>query len=84
MSDSENQAKYNKNGFKSQPLKVLKIGKVDLGEWDGKKALVRWLASPVNPVDLYIIRGQYGQYKPKLPAIAGVEGVGIVEKVEFN
>jgi NADPH:quinone reductase-like Zn-dependent oxidoreductase len=62
-------------------IKVLHIEQMELGEWDGKSALVRWLASPVNPVDLYIIRGQYGGYKPKLPAIAGVEAVGIVEKV---
>jgi NADPH2:quinone reductase len=39
--------------------------------------LVRMIASPVNPSDLLYIRGQYG-LKPKLPAIPGFEGVGIV------
>jgi NADPH:quinone reductase-like Zn-dependent oxidoreductase len=35
------------------------------------------IASPVNPSDLLYISGQYG-LKPKLPAIPGFEGVGIV------
>jgi len=39
---------------------------------------VRMLASPINPSDLLLIRGQYGR-KPPLPATPGYEGVGIVE-----
>jgi NADPH:quinone reductase-like Zn-dependent oxidoreductase len=36
------------------------------------------LASPVNPSDLLVVRGQYGRL-PELPATPGFEGVGVVE-----
>jgi len=36
------------------------------------------LASPVNPSDVLMIRGQYGR-QPPLPATPGFEGVGVVE-----
>jgi NADPH:quinone reductase-like Zn-dependent oxidoreductase len=36
------------------------------------------LASPINPSDLLMVRGQYGR-QPKLPATPGFEGVGVVE-----
>ena len=39
---------------------------------------VRMLASPINPSDLLMVRGQYGR-QPPLPATPGFEGVGIVE-----
>jgi NADPH:quinone reductase-like Zn-dependent oxidoreductase len=39
---------------------------------------VRMLASPINPSDLLMVRGQYGR-QPKLPATPGFEGVGVVE-----
>lgn len=42
------------------------------------QVLIRTLLSPIHNHDLWTIRGQYG-YKPKLPAIAGTEAVGIVE-----
>lgn len=42
--------------------------------------LIRWLASPVDPLDINIIEGKY-VYKSKLPAIGGSEAVGIVEQV---
>jgi NADPH:quinone reductase-like Zn-dependent oxidoreductase len=42
------------------------------------QVLVRMLASPVNPSDLLMVQGKYGR-QPKLPAIPGFEGVGIVE-----
>jgi NADPH:quinone reductase-like Zn-dependent oxidoreductase len=37
------------------------------------------LASPINPSDLFMVRGQYG-YQPRLPCTPGFEGVGIVEE----
>jgi NADPH:quinone reductase-like Zn-dependent oxidoreductase len=39
---------------------------------------VRMLASPLNPSDLSVVRGQYGRL-PELPATPGFEGVGVVE-----
>lgn len=39
---------------------------------------VRMLASPINPSDLFMVRGQYG-YLPPLPCVPGFEGVGVVE-----
>jgi NADPH:quinone reductase-like Zn-dependent oxidoreductase len=42
------------------------------------EVLVRMLASPLNPSDLLYPEGKYG-LKPRLPAIPGFEGVGVVE-----
>jgi len=42
------------------------------------EVLVRMIASPINPSDLLMVRGQYGR-QPPLPATPGFEGVGIVE-----
>jgi NADPH:quinone reductase len=39
---------------------------------------VRMLASPINPSDLLMIRGEYGRQNP-LPMTPGFEGVGVVE-----
>ena len=39
---------------------------------------VRMIASPINPSDLLMVRGEYGR-QPPLPATPGFEGVGIVE-----
>ncbi|KAH7720047.1 oxidoreductasezinc-binding dehydrogenase family protein [Aphelenchoides avenae] len=44
------------------------------------EVLVRWLAAPVNPADLAQIAGAYG-IRPSLPAVPGIEGCGVVEKV---
>jgi NADPH2:quinone reductase len=38
---------------------------------------VRMLASPINPSDLFMVRGVYGK-QPPLPCTPGFEGVGIV------
>jgi NADPH:quinone reductase-like Zn-dependent oxidoreductase len=38
------------------------------------------IASPINPSDLLVVRGQYGVL-PSLPATPGFEGVGIVDAV---
>uniref|UniRef100_T1JCA9 Enoyl-[acyl-carrier-protein] reductase, mitochondrial n=1 Tax=Strigamia maritima TaxID=126957 RepID=T1JCA9_STRMM len=45
--------------------------------------LVQMLAAPINPADINTIQGVYG-IKPKLPAFAGMEGVGKVIKVGSN
>jgi NADPH2:quinone reductase len=40
---------------------------------------VRMLASPINPSDLFMVRGVYGK-QPPLPCTPGFEGVGVVEE----
>ncbi|GMS93469.1 hypothetical protein PENTCL1PPCAC_15644 [Pristionchus entomophagus] len=44
------------------------------------RILIRWLASPINPLDINKIQGVY-IFQPELPVIAGTEGVGRVVKV---
>jgi trans-2-enoyl-CoA reductase len=46
----------------------------------GGELLVEMLASPVNPADLNIIEGKYGEL-PEVPAVIGNEGVGRVVAV---
>ncbi|MGE4427269.1 MAG: 2-enoyl thioester reductase domain-containing protein [Solirubrobacteraceae bacterium] len=48
-----------------------------LGPGDVELALV---ASPIDPADLLLLRGQYA-YRPPLPAIGGLEGVARVRRV---
>ncbi len=42
------------------------------------QVLVRMTARPINPSDLYMIRGHYG-FLPALPAVPGLEGCGVIE-----
>lgn len=44
------------------------------------EVLVRMLAAPINPADLNVIEGTYGEL-PLLPCVIGNEGVGVVERV---
>jgi trans-2-enoyl-CoA reductase len=44
------------------------------------EVLVRMLAAPINPADLNVIEGTYGEL-PALPCTIGNEGVGVVERV---
>ena len=44
------------------------------------QVLVRMAARPINPSDLYMVRGRYG-YLPTLPAVPGLEGCGVIEAV---
>ncbi|GMS95389.1 hypothetical protein PENTCL1PPCAC_17564 [Pristionchus entomophagus] len=70
--------KYSKFG---DPREVTELVKdrisTDLGSYE---VLVRWLASPINPLDINKIQGVY-MLKPSLPAIAGSEAVGRVVKI---
>lgn len=43
------------------------------------EVLVKMYAAPINPVDLMYHRGLYG-FKPRVPAVPGFEGSGIVLK----
>jgi trans-2-enoyl-CoA reductase len=45
------------------------------------QVLVRMEAAPVNPADFDVIAGVYGKLPAKLPAVAGNEGVGVVEEL---
>ena len=60
------------------PSQVLQLQDVPVPEPGPGQVRVRMLASPINPSDLMVIRGQYGRL-PHLPATPGFEGVGIVD-----
>ncbi|MCC7422788.1 MAG: zinc-dependent alcohol dehydrogenase family protein [Planctomycetaceae bacterium] len=62
-----------------EPARVLSIGEVEPRRPGRGEVRIRMLASPINPSDLMTVRGVYGQ-RPKLPAVPGYEGVGIVEE----
>src|SRR5262245_45680029 len=61
-----------------EPREVLAVRDVPLPEPGAGQVRVRMIASPVNPSDLLVVRGEYGRL-PKLPATPGFEGVGVVE-----
>lgn len=63
-----------------EPAEVLHMSDVPLPEPGPNQVRVRMIASPVNPSDLLVVRGQYGVL-PSLPSTPGFEGVGVVEKV---
>ncbi len=44
------------------------------------EVLVKMVTAPINPADLNTIEGKYGTL-PKLPAVLGSEGTGVVEAV---
>jgi NADPH:quinone reductase-like Zn-dependent oxidoreductase len=60
------------------PKEVLEVRDVPLPQPDAGMVRVRMLASPLNPSDLLVVRGEYGK-RPPLPATPGFEGVGVVE-----
>jgi len=63
------------------PRKVLQLDRIEVStDLKPTEVLVRWLASPINPLDINLVEGTYAT-KNKLPAIGGAEGVGQVEKV---
>lgn len=60
------------------PEEVLQVRDVPEPTPGRGEVRVRMIASPINPSDLLMVRGQYGR-QPSLPATPGFEGVGIVE-----
>lgn len=62
-----------------EPAEVLQLDEVEPPRCGPGQVRVRMLASPINPSDLFLVRGLYG-YLPSLPCTPGFEGVGIVEE----
>jgi NADPH2:quinone reductase len=60
------------------PAEVLQVRDQPTPQPGPGEVRVRMIAAPVNPSDLLVARGQYGRL-PKLPAVPGFEGVGVVE-----
>jgi NADPH:quinone reductase-like Zn-dependent oxidoreductase len=62
-----------------EPDQVLEVREVPPPACGPGQVSVRMLYSPVNPSDLFLVRGQYG-YQPPLPCTPGFEGAGVVEE----
>jgi NADPH:quinone reductase-like Zn-dependent oxidoreductase len=60
------------------PGDVLQLRDVPVPEPGPGQVRVRMLASPVNPSDLSVVRGEYGR-SPPLPATPGFEGAGVID-----
>lgn len=71
---------FNNNGKPQDVLSVVEVAKPICKD---NEILVRMIKSPINPADVLFIAGEY-RYKPQFPQIAGIEGVGIVEKSIFK
>lgn len=62
------------------PLEVLRLEDVAQAEPQAGEVRVRLLAAVINPSDCGMILGNYGRL-PQLPAVAGREGVGVVDAI---
>lgn len=63
------------------PEKVIQLKTIELADHlEPEEVLLDWQASPINPADINQIQGTYG-LRPKLPAIAGLEGAARVAKI---
>ncbi|MBL8152172.1 MAG: alcohol dehydrogenase catalytic domain-containing protein, partial [Blastocatellia bacterium] len=63
-----------------KPEEVLEVQEVETPSPKAGEVLVKMTARPINPSDLLTVAGLYGRL-PKLPATAGYEGAGVVEKL---
>ncbi|XP_013383476.2 enoyl-[acyl-carrier-protein] reductase, mitochondrial-like [Lingula anatina] len=62
------------------PVKVLFWSEVQLRKPEQGEVMIKMLAAPINPIDIYMIRGTY-PLKTELPHTAGIEGVAEVIEV---
>ena len=62
------------------PLEVLQLEDVQQAEPQVGEVRVRLLLATINPSDYGMIAGSYGRLR-ELPAVAGREGVGVVEAI---
>jgi trans-2-enoyl-CoA reductase len=63
------------------PSAVARLEEIEMRDRAPGEALVRMRFAPINPADLNVIEGKY-PIRPPLPAVPGVEGVGIVEEID--
>ncbi|HEY5953225.1 MAG TPA: 2-enoyl thioester reductase domain-containing protein [Terrimicrobiaceae bacterium] len=66
-----------------KPADVLRLNERPRPRPGRGDVLLEMLAAPVNPADLNVIEGKYGEL-PKLPAVIGNEGAGRVALVGAN
>jgi NADPH:quinone reductase-like Zn-dependent oxidoreductase len=72
----------------SNAFEVLQLRTVDIrSQLDANEVRVRWLASPINPLDINKIEGVYGGVgvrRPPPAEVVGAEAVGRVEAVSYG
>jgi trans-2-enoyl-CoA reductase len=61
----------------ANPIEALELQSQELAAPQGSEVLVEVKFAPINPADLNTIEGKY-PVRPPLPAVPGVEGVGVV------
>ncbi|KAK9808716.1 hypothetical protein WJX72_002434 [[Myrmecia] bisecta] len=63
------------------PADAIEVGKLDIPQPGEKEVLIRLILRPVNPADIFSIQGVYPGFRPSsLPAVPGLEGVGLVDR----
>ena len=62
------------------PLEVVELQEQELAAPQASEVLLEAKFAPINPADLNTIEGKY-PVRPPLPAVPGIEGVGIVAEV---
>ena len=60
-----------------EPADVLTVENIPAPQPGPGQVLVRVQVRPINPSDLFVIRGLYGVL-PRLPAVPGFEGAGVI------
>jgi NADPH:quinone reductase-like Zn-dependent oxidoreductase len=63
-----------------EPTDVLSIEDLPMPEPGPGQVLIRMRVRPINPSDLFMIRGRYG-VSPKLPSTPGFEGAGVIAAI---